>query len=108
MKRRLALLLLPALFSLSACIVVYRPDVQQGNEVTAAQVAQLKPGMTRSQVRFVLGTPLISDPFHPNRWDYYYSLRQGRSERLETRLVTVHFRNDSLERIEDRLSSAAR
>lgn len=108
MKRWLTPLLLPVLLSLSACIVVYRPDVQQGNEVTAAQVAQLRPGMTRSQVRFVLGTPLISDPFHPNRWDYFYSLRQGRSNRLETRLVTVHFRNDSLERIENHLSSAAR
>ncbi|MEK6551712.1 MAG: outer membrane protein assembly factor BamE [Pseudomonadota bacterium] len=100
------LILLPLLASLSACIVVYRPDVQQGNEVTAAQVAQLKQGMTRTQVRFVLGTPLISDPFHPDRWDYLYSLRLGRSSQVETRRVTVYFKSDVLERIEDRLSNA--
>lgn len=102
------LILLPFLASLSACIVVYRPDVQQGNEVTAAQVALLKQGMTRTQVRFVLGTPLISDPFHPDRWDYFYSLRLGRDPKVETRRVTVYFRNDVLERIEDRLSDATR
>jgi outer membrane protein assembly factor BamE len=105
MKRRPALLLLPVLFTLAAC-TIYRPDVQQGNEVTAAQVALLKPGMTRSQVRFVLGTPLISDPFHPDRWDYIYTMRLGRSEKIETRRVTVYFRNDSLDRVENRIANA--
>jgi len=103
MKR--ALFLLPLLFLLNACIVVYRPDVQQGNEVTSRQLEQLRPGMTRTQVRFVLGTPLISDPFHPDRWDYYYSLRKGRSNRLETRQVTVYFKNDTLVRVENRLTT---
>ena len=48
----------------------HKIDIQQGNYVTQDMVAKLKPGMTRSQVRFALGTPLIADPFHPDRWDY--------------------------------------
>jgi len=104
MKR--LLFLLPILGLLSACIVVYRPDVQQGNEVSARQIEQLRLGMTRTQVRFVLGTPLISDPFHPDRWDYYYSLRKGRSARVETRRITVYFKNDALTQVENRLAPA--
>ena len=58
---------------LSACFLKpYKIDVQQGNFLDQEMVAKLKPGMTRSQVRFLLGTPLIADPFHPDRWDYVY------------------------------------
>ena len=48
----------------------YRPDVQQGNVVTKDMVDQLRPGMTRDQVRFLLGTPMLTDVFHQDRWDY--------------------------------------
>jgi outer membrane protein assembly factor BamE len=62
-------------------------------------VDQLKPGMTRSQVRFVLGTPLVSDPFHPERWDYIYHFRRGGATEAQSHRLTVIFQNDALARI---------
>lgn len=77
----------------------YRMEVQQGNYVTQDMVAKLKPGMTRNQVKFALGTPLIADPFHNDRWDYVYVLqRQGRT--VEQRRIVVVFKDDKLDRIE--------
>lgn len=77
----------------------HKIDIQQGNYITQDMVAKLKPGMSRGQVRFALGTPLIADPFHADRWDYVYLLhRQG--ELKEQRRVTVLFKGDQLDRIE--------
>ncbi|MBI3574625.1 MAG: outer membrane protein assembly factor BamE [Gammaproteobacteria bacterium] len=81
---------------LSGCLTVYKTEIQQGNVVTQEMIDKLKPGMTRSQVRFVLGTPLIVDPFHPDRWDYYYYLRRANETAGETQRVTVVFKNDLL------------
>lgn len=81
---------------LSGCLAVYKTEIQQGNVVTQEMIDKLKPGMTRSQVRFVLGTPLIVDPFHPDRWDYYYYLRRANETAGETQRVTVVFKNDLL------------
>lgn len=77
----------------------YKIDIQQGNYVTQDMLAKLQPGMTRSQVRFALGTPLIVDPFRTDRWDYAYTLHK-RGELTEQRLVTVIFRGETLDRIE--------
>ena len=60
---------------------VYRINIQQGNDITQDMVSQLKPGMTKNQVAYVMGTPLIIDTFHPNRWDYIYSFHPGNGER---------------------------
>ena len=77
----------------------YRIDIQQGNVVTQEMVAKLKPGMTRSQVRFALGSPLIVDPFRTDRWDYVYTYqKQGKD--IETRRLVVVFQDDKLLRIE--------
>ena len=77
----------------------YRIDIQQGNLVTQDMVSKLKPGMTRSQVRFALGSPLVVDPFRTDRWDYVYTLqKQGRQ--FERRQVTVIFDGDKLASIE--------
>lgn len=78
---------------------VYKIDVQQGNVVTAEQVAQLTPGMSKREVKHVLGTPLIDDPFHADRWDYYYSLKQGRSKEHSEQVVSVLFEQDTLTEI---------
>ncbi len=99
-RRLAAALVLAAATMTAGCITPYRMDVQQGNVITQEMVDQLKPGMTKAQVRFLLGTPLITDPFHPDRWDYFYSLRKGRSETPATRHLTVIFRNDVLVRLE--------
>ncbi len=81
---------------LSGCLSVYKVEVQQGNVVTQEMVDKLKPGMSRSQVRFVMGTPLVNDPFHPERWDYYYYLRRSNESVGESQRVTVVFKNDTL------------
>ncbi|MFQ5936462.1 MAG: outer membrane protein assembly factor BamE [Acidiferrobacterales bacterium] len=87
-------LLLLAAF-MSGCIRIYLPDVQQGNVITQEMVDKLKPGMTRRQVQFVLGTPLITDSFHQNRWDYYYSYKRGKEYRTK-RKVSLFFKDDKL------------
>src|SRR3990170_4201353 len=69
--------LLAAATLLAGCVSPYKIDVQQGNVVSQEMLEKLKPGMTKSQVRFALGTPLIADSFHPDRWDYFYSLKKG-------------------------------
>ncbi|WP_299979515.1 outer membrane protein assembly factor BamE [uncultured Pseudoteredinibacter sp.] len=76
---------------------VYSLDIQQGNIITQDMVDQLKPGMTKRQVRFVLGTPLIADTFTPDRWDYYYSLKDAKGKVAKERL-TVFFEEDKLAR----------
>src|SRR6187455_735399 len=102
------LIILAAAFALSACkqnvelpslISPYRIDIQQGNVVTQEMVSKLKVGMTRSQVRFVLGSPLITDMFHSDRWDYVYTMqKQGKPE--ERRRLTVIFDGDKLATLE--------
>lgn len=80
-------------------ISVYKLDINQGNYLTQDQLEKLKVGQTRQQVRTVLGTPLLADPFHANRWDYVYEFqRQGRM--LEHRQFTVYFVDDRLARWE--------
>jgi outer membrane protein assembly factor BamE len=77
----------------------YRIDVQQGNVVTSEQLAEVKVGMSRLQVRNVLGTPLLVDNFHPDRWDYLFLLdRPGRLP--QRRDVILHFNGDRLEKID--------
>jgi len=77
----------------------YRPDVQQGNVVTRDMVEQLRPGMTRDQVRFMLGTPMLRDVFHADRWDYPYVLLRGTGEQQMRKLV-VFFADGRLSKFE--------
>ena len=79
---------------------VYRMEVQQGNYLTQEMVSQLQAGMTRDQVRFVLGTPLLVDIFHENRWDYVYRRGRANSREIEERRLSVFFENDRLVRVE--------
>ena len=78
---------------------VYRPNVQQGNFVSKEMVSQLKLGMTPEQVRFVLGSPLLSDIFHSERWDYPFRMRKGNGEITASR-VSVFFKDGRVERFE--------
>jgi outer membrane protein assembly factor BamE len=80
-------------------VTPYKIDIQQGNYVTQDMVAKLKPGMTRSQVRFVLGTPLVVDPFRNDRWDYIY-LYNKRGQVTEQRHLSILFKDDQLLRVE--------
>jgi outer membrane protein assembly factor BamE len=102
--RRAALGILLAAALLAGCanpLRPYRMEIQQGNYVTQEMASQLKLGMTKEQVRFTLGTPLINDIFHADRWDYVYTRVKSRSrERDERRLTVIFDRNDRLTRLE--------
>jgi len=97
------LLLITAVVGLSGCGPfqfpgVYKLSIPQGNIITQDMVDQLRPGMTKRQVIFVMGTPLVRDPFHQDRWDYVYNFQPGGGQRVGER-VTVYFENDELIRI---------
>ncbi len=92
------------LTSVTACGFVgfpgaYRINVEQGNIIDQAKVDKLKIGMSRRQVRFILGTPLVEDSFNQDRWDYRHTIRNGKNSLLDERL-TVFFKGDKLDRIE--------
>jgi outer membrane protein assembly factor BamE len=109
----------PALVTLAFCvagcsapprvlgIAPYRMEIQQGNHVSKDAVDRLKPGMTKEQVRFVLGTPLVTDIFHANRWDYPYYRDRTDSAREEGRLV-LFFDEGKLARVEGEALPGAR
>ncbi len=76
----------------------YKMDIQQGNVVTSEMLLKLRPGMTKSQVKFIMGTPLLVDSFRTNRWDYFYQLRkQGKI--VNQRRVILDFEDDLLKRV---------
>jgi outer membrane protein assembly factor BamE len=85
--------------SLFGLITPYRIDIVQGNVVTKEQLAQVKPGATKLQVRDVLGTPMLTDPFHADRWDYLFTLRRPGTE-PQRRSVVVVFEGDRVKSID--------
>lgn len=94
------LLLLAAILVLPGCQYfkfpgVYKIDIQQGNIITQEMVDQLKPGMTKRQVRFIMGNPLVQDTFNPDRWDYIYTMIPAKGEPSKERL-TLWFEGDEL------------
>ncbi|MBI5660501.1 MAG: outer membrane protein assembly factor BamE [Nitrosomonadales bacterium] len=78
----------------------HKIEIRQGNLISPEMRERLKPGMTRPQVRSVLGTPLVSDPFHANRWDYVYRLEQN-GQLVDNQCLTLYFDGDRLARIDD-------
>lgn len=89
--------LIAALLLLGGC--VYRVDVQQGNLLEESDIDAVQVGMTRSQVRFLLGTPVIADSFHQDRWDYIYYFRKGRKRKAERSWLIVYFDGDRVSRV---------
>jgi outer membrane protein assembly factor BamE len=89
-------------FALGLCSAgcVYRVNIPQGNYLEAKNLDQVQVGMTRSQVRYVLGTPMISDPFHPDQWDYLYYFKDGKTRKVDTRLVVVYFADEKVTKID--------
>jgi outer membrane protein assembly factor BamE len=88
-----------AVFLLSIALAVgsgcvYRASISQGNLIKEEDLVQVEVGMTKSQVRFLLGTPMIDDPFNKDRWDYVYYLKLGRRDASFKRWVSVFFEND--------------
>jgi len=103
MKTVLVIITCFASLCLGACSItewslVHRIDVQQGNVITQDVVNQLEPGMTRRQVQFVAGSPMLTDVFHQDRWDYMYLKKTG-SGKVTREHVSLYFEDDALARI---------
>lgn len=90
-------IILASLVATSGC--VYRQNIAQGNLIEQEDLDQIEVGMTRNQIRFLLGTPMIEDPFHKNRWDYVYYLKIGRNDATFKRWVSVFFEEDLVSEI---------
>ena len=88
-----------ALLLLTSCIKTYKHDVQQGNILDQDRLARLELGMSKSDVQTLLGTSLLQDSFHPDRWDYFYSLRKARQNDTEKKLLTLYFKDGKLSQI---------
>lgn len=80
---------------------VYQANLNQGNVIKQEDLDQVEIGMTRSQVRFLLGTPMIDDPFHDGRWDYIYYLKIGRDDAIFKRWISIFFDGDKVSEIID-------
>jgi outer membrane protein assembly factor BamE len=107
MRRSRLLLVAASCALITACsykpsfINEYKIDIQQGNVLSQEMVSQLKPGQTKDQVRFLLGTPLVADIFHQQRWDYVYRYQNGQTGRVESRKFAVFFDAEGrLERVD--------
>ena len=101
----LRILILTTIVTVSACST-YKLDVQQGNVVTQEQLAQLNEGMTYREVQHILGSPLIKDPFHADRWDYYFSLKEGNAKERKQQHITIYFEDERLKDIDGDLDPA--
>ncbi len=100
MALRKSFILLLACFALSATSgCVYRTTISQGNLIKQEDLDQAEVGMTRNQIRFLLGTPMVDDPFHTDRWDYVYYLKIGRKDAGRKRWVSVFFVDDRVSEI---------
>ncbi|VAW65924.1 Outer membrane beta-barrel assembly protein BamE [hydrothermal vent metagenome] len=98
-KNLIIICLLTGLLVLLQGCEPHRIDIQQGNKVEPDTYEQLRKGMTRKQVIFLLGTPLLQDAFHQDRWDYIYYLKPGNEPTRQSR-VTLHFKDDALVEID--------
>lgn len=96
MKIKPPILLVFYALLLSACIRPYQPDIQQGNILNNSDLSEIRHGMSKQEVLFILGTPMVIDPFDDSRWDYYYSINNRQKREISTRLITIVFKDDRL------------
>ncbi|MGD8378018.1 MAG: outer membrane protein assembly factor BamE [Gammaproteobacteria bacterium] len=96
--RIISLFLLAAALLAAGC--VYRQDIQQGNFIAPSDVARIKPGMTRSQVRYLLGTPQLADPFQADRWEYVYYLDRSNGKDEHGEIVVYFDANGGVTRVD--------
>ncbi len=97
--RTILILISTLLFlSLTGCSA-YKIDIQQGNTIEEDKLSQLKPGMSKQQVQFLMGTAMLIDPFHPQRWEYVYSFRKG-GENMKRKRITIIFEDGVLAKVD--------
>lgn len=97
------------LINIGICVVlatsgcsIHRVDVQQGNVIEKEELDKLKKGMSKKQVKFLLGTPLLQDAFHTNQWVYIYTYKKGQETASEKKRLILHFKNNILKTIDNK------
>ena len=101
MIRKLLISVLFGMAFLTASGCVYQANLSQGNLLKQEDLDQVEVGMTRAQVRFLLGTPMVDDPFHADRWDYVYFLRVGRNSATFKRWVSIYYSGETVREVVD-------
>jgi len=96
MNKKASIILVACSLALSACIRPYQPDVQQGNIINNSDLSEIRYGMSKQEILFILGTPMVIDPFNEQRWDYFFSNRNQRKKQTDQRLITAIFDGDKL------------
>ncbi len=94
-----SLILMACSLLLGACLKPYQPDIQQGNIINNSDLREIRAGMSKQEVLFILGTPMVIDPFNEQRWDYFYSRRDQQRRETDQRIITVIFNGDSLKEL---------
>jgi outer membrane protein assembly factor BamE len=97
---RISLIFVSLLLASCSWLLPHKVEIRQGNLISPEMLAKVKVGMTQQQVKTALGTPLINDPFHANRWDYIYRFVQE-GQLIEEKRMTLYFEKDNLQRIEE-------
>ncbi len=98
-KSLISICVLIVIFAAGGC--VYQANLSQGNVIKQDDLDQVEVGMTRNQVRFLLGTPMIEDPFHEDRWEYVYFVKIGRDDAIFKRWISILFNGDRVSEIID-------
>jgi outer membrane protein assembly factor BamE len=96
MNKKTSIVLIACSLALSACIKPYQPNIQQGNIINNSDLREIRYGMSKQEVLFILGTPMVIDPFNEQRWDYFFSNRNQRKGETAQRLITAIFDGDKL------------
>ena len=85
--------------SLTACIKPFQPSIQQGNIINNSSLQEIQAGMSKQEILYILGSPMLTDPFNSDRWDYFYSRKDRNKNETTTRIVTVIFEGDQLKEL---------
>jgi outer membrane protein assembly factor BamE len=96
MNKKTSIVLIACSLALSACIRPYQPNIQQGNIINNSDLREIRYGMSKQEILFILGTPMVIDPFNEQRWDYFFSNRDQRKRETAQRLITAIFDGDKL------------
>lgn len=96
MNKKVSIVLIACSLALTACIRPFQPNVQQGNIINNSDLREIRYGMTKQEILFILGTPMVIDPFNEQRWDYFYSNTNPRKRETDQRLITAIFDGQKL------------
>lgn len=99
MNRKIIFIFALCTLSLTACIKPFQPSIQQGNIINNSSLQEIQAGMSKQEILYILGSPMLTDPFNSDRWDYFYSRKDRNKNETTTRIVTVIFEGDQLKEL---------